>query len=226
VQTQSCKDFRHFMQSFSRRYILSLLAGALFLSAVRLGHAVEPFTIVAFGDSLTAGYGLPPEEAFTTQLEASLKTAGLSVRVVNAGVSGDTTKAGLARLDWSVPDGTGLVVLELGANDALRGIAPSDTHANLEVMISGLKQRNIPVLLAGMLAPPNMGADYEAAFNAIYPKLASKHDVPLYPFFLAGVASNPLLNQADGIHPNAQGTMVIVKQLAPVVVKLVRLLQR
>jgi len=202
-----------------------MLAMAPLLATASSTNAAGSQSIVAFGDSLTAGYGLPAEVAFTTQLEASLKQMGLDLEVVNAGVSGDTTKAGLARVDWSVPDGTSLVILELGANDALRGISPVETRANLDAIISKLRSRNIPVLLAGMLAPPNMGADYEKAFNAIYPELAKQHNVPLYPFFLQGVASIEKLNQADGIHPNAEGTMVIVKQLAPVVVKLLRSLQ-
>ena len=185
--------------------------------------AADNATIVAFGDSLTAGYGLPSDEAFTTRLQEMLQDQEkLKVKVVNAGVSGDTTKAGLARLDWSVPDTTSLVILELGANDALRGISPVETRANLEAMIVRLKERKINVLLAGMLAPPNMGADYEKAFNAIYRELAEKHDVPLYPFFLEGVAAIPELNQADGIHPNSEGTMVIVHQLGPVVAQLLR----
>lgn len=213
------------MRSLSRRLTLAMLVIAPLLATVSSANAADSQSIVAFGDSLTAGYGLPAEAAFTTQLDASLKQMGLDVEVVNAGVSGDTTKAGLARVDWSVPDGTSLVILELGANDALRGISPVETRANLGAMISKLKSRNIPVLLAGMLAPPNMGAGYERAFNAIYPELAKQHNVPLYPFFLQGVASIEKLNQADGIHPNAEGTMVIVKQLAPVVAKLLRSLQ-
>lgn len=185
-------------------------------------EAGQTFSIVALGDSLTAGYGLPPEEAFTTRLEQRLKANGLNVEIVNAGVSGDTSKGGLARIDWSVPDGTGLVIVELGANDALRGISPAETAKNLDAIIARLSQRGIAVLLTGMLAPPNMGQDYEAAFNAIYPELEKKHNVPLYPFFLDGVAADPKLNQADGIHPNAAGIAVIVERLSPLVEKLVR----
>ena len=185
-------------------------------------EAGQTFSIVALGDSLTAGYGLPPEEAFTTRLEQRLKANGLNVEIVNAGVSGDTSKGGLARIDWSVPDGTGLVIVELGANDALRGISPDETAKNLDAIIARLLQRGIAVLLTGMLAPPNMGQDYETAFNAIYPELEKKHNVPLYPFFLDGVAADPELNQADGIHPNAAGTAVIVERLSPLVEKLVR----
>ncbi len=212
------------MQSYSRRQAVKLLAAASLIPLATPAVAETPFSIVALGDSLTAGYGLPPEDAFTTRLEQRLKAKGLNVEVVNAGVSGDTSKAGLSRIDWSVPDGTGLVIVELGANDALRGISPVQTEKNLDGIIARLKERDIPVLLTGMLAPPNMGKDYEAAFNAIYPKLAEKHGVELYPFFLDGVVADPKLNQADGIHPNAAGTAVIVERLSPTVDKLVRLL--
>lgn len=210
------------MRSLSRRQMMKLLVATGLLQPVSSAEAGQTFTIVALGDSLTAGYGLPPEDAFTTRLEQRLKANGLKVEVVNAGVSGDTSKGGLARIDWSVPDGTGLVIVELGANDALRGISPAETAKNLDAIITRLKQRGIAVLLTGMLAPPNMGQDYEMAFNAIYPGLEKKHNVPLYPFFLDGVAADPQLNQADGIHPNAAGTAVIVERLSPVIDKLVR----
>ncbi len=210
------------MQSHSRRHVIKLLATASLTPLAIPAMAAAPFSIVALGDSLTAGYGLPPEEAFTTRLEQRLNENGLNVEVVNAGVSGDTSKGGLARIDWSVPDGSGLVIVELGANDALRGISPAETAKNLDAIVTRLKQRGIGVLLAGMLAPPNMGKDYEAAFNAIYPELAEKHGVELYPFFLDGVVADPKLNQADGIHPNAAGTAVIVERLTPTVDKLVR----
>ena len=202
---------------------MKLLAAAAFLIPVaRPAYAAQTFSIVALGDSLTAGYGLPSQDAFTTRLQQRLTANGLNVEVVNAGVSGDTSKGGLARIDWSVPDGTGLVIVELGANDALRGISPAETAKNLDAIIVRLKQRGIDVLLAGMLAPPSMGSDYETAFNAIYPGLAAKHDVPLYPFFLDGVVADPQLNQADGMHPNAAGTDVIIERLSPMVDKLVR----
>ena len=174
-----------------------------------------PATIVALGDSLTSGYGLSAGDGFTDRLEAKLKADGHDVSVVNAGVSGDTTKGGLARLDWSVPDGTSLVIVELGANDALRGIAPAETRANLDAILTRLKERGIPVLLAGMIAPPNMGEDYGREFNPIYAELAAEHDVNLYPFFLDGVAGDPALNLADGMHPNARGIDVIVERIAP-----------
>ncbi|MCC0031411.1 MAG: arylesterase [Brucellaceae bacterium] len=176
----------------------------------------EPLSIVGFGDSLMAGYQLGPEEGFTPRLEAALKDAGIDATVTNAGVSGDTTSGGLARLDWSVPDGTDLVILELGANDALRGIAPDITRANLEAMIGRLKERGIAVLLAGMLAPPNMGGDYGKAFNAIYPELAEKYGIPLYPFFLDGVAAQQGLLLDDAMHPNTAGIDVMVERFMPV----------
>lgn len=210
------------MQSHSRRQALKLLTAASLIPLATPASAEQTFSIVALGDSLTAGYGLPPENAFTTRLEQRLKENGLNVEVVNAGVSGDTSKGGLSRIDWSVPDGSDLVIVELGANDALRGISPVETAKNLDAILARLRQRGIAVLLTGMLAPPNMGKDYEAAFNAIYPKLAEKHGVELYPFFLDGVVADPELNQADGIHPNAAGTEVIVERLSPVVDKLVR----
>lgn len=210
------------MQSLSRRQAVKLLATASLIPLAGPAFAAQTFSIVALGDSLTAGYGLPPEDAFTTRLQQRLQANGLDIEVVNAGVSGDTSKAGLARIDWSVPDGTGLVIVELGANDALRGISPAETANNLDAILARLKQRGIGILLAGMLAPPNMGSDYVSAFNAIYPELAKKHDVTLYPFFLDGVVADPKLNQADGIHPNAAGTSVIIERLSPVVDKLVR----
>ncbi len=210
------------MQSISRRQAVKLLAAGSLTPVTVPAFAETPFSIVALGDSLTAGYGLPPEDAFTTRLEQRLTQNGLNVEVINAGVSGDTSKGGLARVDWSVPDGSDLVIVELGANDALRGISPAETAKNLDAIVTRLKRRGISVLLAGMLAPPNMGTEYENAFNAIYPELAEKHGVELYPFFLDGVAADPKLNQADGIHPNAAGTDVIVERLSPMVDKLIR----
>ncbi len=183
----------------------------------------EPFHIVVVGDSLSAGFGLQPDEAFPQQLDAVLASRDLAspVTVTNAGVSGDTSSGGLARIDWSVPDGTDAVILQLGANDALRGIDPVQTHANLDAMITRLKQRNIKVLLAGMKAPPNMGEVYGQAFNAIYPTLAQKHNVAFYPFFLEGVAADPSLNLDDGMHPNPEGIARIVAGVVPLVEALV-----
>ncbi|MCS0496796.1 arylesterase [Ancylobacter sp. MQZ15Z-1] len=189
------------------------LAGLIAPAAAR----AEPIHLVAFGDSLTAGYGLQGNQAFPVVLEAALKAKGYDVTIENAGVSGDTSSAGLARIDWSVPDGTDGVILELGANDALRGIDPAITEKALDDMLARLKQRHIPVLLAGMLAPPNLGPDYAARFNPIYPKLAEKYGVPLYPFFLHGVAGGTKLNQADGMHPTPEGVKLIVQRMLPVV---------
>ncbi|MBS7537649.1 arylesterase [Ancylobacter lacus] len=177
----------------------------------------EPLRLVAFGDSLTAGLGLPAKEAFPARLQAALKARGHDVVIENAGVSGDTTAAGLARLDWSIPDGTQGVILELGANDALRGLDPGLAEKALDEMLARLKARGIPVLLAGMLAPPNMGAAYKQRFDALYPALAAKYGVPLYPFFLDGVAGQGKLNQADGVHPTAAGVDIIVERMLPAV---------
>ena len=175
----------------------------------------EPVKLVGFGDSLMAGYQLPASDAFPVKLEAALRAKGHDVTVANAGVSGDTSSGGLARLDWSIPDGTQGVILELGANDALRGIAPEETEKNLDAMLTRLKERGIAVLLAGMLAPPNMGADYEKRFNGIYQRLAEKHGVPLYPFFLEGVATKAELQIEDGMHPNSAGVDVMVQSFLP-----------
>jgi acyl-CoA thioesterase-1 len=195
-----------------------LVALALLLAAPA---AMANTVIVALGDSLTAGYGLPPEEAFPAQLEARLKRQGAEARVVNAGVSGDTSAGGLARLDWALADAPDLVIVELGANDALRGISPALTRANLDAILARLVARGVKVLLTGMRAPPNLGRDYGGEFDVIYPELAAKHGVALYPFFLGGVAAEPALNQHDGIHPNAEGVAIIVERLAPHVLALI-----
>lgn len=173
-------------------------------------------TVVAIlGDSLTAGYGLPAHEAFPARLEAALRQQGRNVRVINAGVSGDTSAGGLARLDWTLGDRPDLLVVELGSNDALRALDPRQTEANLDAIITRAKASGSRVLLAGMLAPPNLGREYGDAFKAIYPRLAEKHDVPLYPFFLDGVAAEASLNQPDGMHPNAEGVKVMVERFMP-----------
>jgi acyl-CoA thioesterase-1 len=183
--------------------------------------ADRPVRIVAFGDSLTAGLGLPAQDAFPAKLQAALKAKGLAANVVNAGVSGDTASAGLERLEWSVPDGTDGIILELGANDALRGLDPALTQKALNEILDKLAARRIPVLLAGMKAPRNLGSDYTARFDAIYPALASTHPVVFYPFFLEGVATDPHLNQGDGLHPNAAGVDVIVARILPQVEELI-----
>ncbi len=173
--------------------------------------------LVAFGDSLSAGYNLPGSAAFPAVLEQSLRQKGVAVEIVNAGVSGDTTQGGLERLDWSVPDGTDGVILELGANDALRGIDPAQTRQSLEAIVKRLKERRIPVMLAGMYAPRNLGGDFAKRFDAIYPELAKSYDLVLYPFFLEGIAGDRALNQADGLHPTAEGVNVIVRNILPAV---------
>jgi len=180
----------------------------------------EPYKIVGFGDSLMAGYGLDAGLSFPEKLETALREKGHDVVIVNAGVSGDTTSGGLSRLDWSVPDGTQLVILELGANDMLRGIEPQLTRQNLDTMITRLRRKNISVLLAGMLAAPNLGPDYQAAFDAIFPDLAEKHGIELYPFFLDGVAGQPGYHLEDGMHPNAAGIDIMVSRALPTVEKL------
>lgn len=185
------------------------------LATATTSSIAAPLKGVVFGDSLVAGYQLGPDEGFPERLEAALKAKGHDVEIANAGVSGDTTSGGLARLDWSVPDGTDVVILELGANDALRGVPPEDTRQNLDTMVGRLRERGIDVILAGMLAPPNMGEEYASAFNPIYPDLAKKYDVPLYPFFLDGVTTHDELLLADGMHPNAQGVDEMVKRFLP-----------
>jgi acyl-CoA thioesterase-1 len=177
----------------------------------------KPIRLVVLGDSLSAGFGLAAQEAFPQKLKKALQTKGIEIDMINAGVSGDTTSGGRDRLDWSVPEGTDGVIVELGANDALRGIDPDLTRAALTDIIQRLKARKIAVMLCGMLAPPNYGADYAARFNSIYPELAKKFDVPLYPFFLEGVAADATLNQADGIHPTAAGIDIIVGRIMPAV---------
>jgi acyl-CoA thioesterase-1 len=177
----------------------------------------KPVQLVGFGDSLMAGYQLPPTDSYTAQLETALKAKGVNVVVTNAGVSGDTSSGGLARAEWSVPDGNDGVILELGANDALRGMSPNETEKNLDAIITGFQKRNIPVLLIGIMAPPNMGGDFASRFNEIYPRLAKKHDVPLYPFFLDGVVMDESLQLEDRMHPNTKGIAVMVEKTLPTV---------
>jgi len=179
--------------------------------------ATKPIKMVVLGDSLSAGLGLQASAAFPARLQKSLKANGIEVDMINAGVSGDTSSGGRDRLDWSVPEGTEAVIVELGANDALRGIDPKVTRSALTDILTRLKARKIAVLLCGMVAPPNYGSDYSARFNAIYPELAKSFGVPLYPFFLEGVATDTRLNQADGLHPTAEGVDVIVKNILPMV---------
>jgi acyl-CoA thioesterase-1 len=197
------------------RLVGIFVAAMLFVTSAAAQAHVP--VILDFGDSLTAGYGLMPEEAFPARLEAWLGTHGIAARVVNAGVSGDTTTDGLARLDWALADKPDLVILALGANDALRGIDPATVRANLDAMLQKLNAAGAKVLILGMLAPPNWGADYDRAFDQIYPQLAKAHDAALYPFFLEGVAMKPDLNQPDGLHPNERGVAVLVARIGPVV---------
>jgi len=193
---------------------------ALLLAVVPRAAWAEPFRIVGFGDSLMAGFGLQPGEAFPDRLAVALKARGHDVEIQNAGVSGDTTSGGLSRLDWSVPDGTQLVILELGANDMLRGVDPAVTEANLDKMLSQLKQRGVPVLLAGMRAAPNLGPDFQKRFDGIYPRLAQKYGIELYPFFLDGVAADRSLLLDDGTHPNREGIDRMVERALPLVEKM------
>ena len=201
---------------FKATYLhFAVIIGGLLAAAP--AWSTETVTLVGFGDSLMAGYQLPEQDALAAQLEKALVAEGLPVTVANAGVSGDTSAAGLARVDWSVPDGTKGVILELGANDALRGIPPEETEKNLDAIISRLKERGIAVLLVGMLAPPNMGPDYAERFNPIYPRLAEKHGVAFYPFVLDGVVTRPELQLEDGMHPNAKGVATMVERMTPAV---------
>lgn len=200
--------------------ILAPLAG---LAATRAGAAPDaaPLRIVALGDSLTAGFELPPSAAFPVQLEKALRARGHEVRIANAGVSGDTTTGGLQRLDWAVPDGTDAVILELGANDALRGVDPGVARANLDEILSRLGERGIPVLLAGMRSPQNWGKTYVDGFESIYPDLARKHGALLYPFFMEGVAMQARFSLDDGLHPNDDGVAKIVEMILPQVEALI-----
>ena len=208
--------------SIANGYVKQLVkTSAFLLTLVAIWPAqAKDQVVLTFGDSLTAGYGLPQADGFVAQLQAALKQAGKAVRVKNGSVSGDTTSSGRARLAWILNEAVDLVIVELGANDALLGIPPWVTRKNLGAILVELKRRKIPVLLAGMLAPPNWGSDYSQAFNSIYPDLAKLHGAKLYPFFLDGVAAKSHLNQSDGIHPNANGVRVIVNALTPYVIDL------
>ncbi len=192
-----------------------------FGSAALAENDRKPVTLVALGTSLTAGFGLPAEDGFTERLQQSLENAGHSVTIENAGVSGDTSAGGLARLDWALSDTTSAVIVELGSNDALRGLDPAQTEKNLRDILDTLSARDLPVLLTGMRAPPNLGPEYAAEFEPVFQKLADEYGTLFYPFFLDGVAAQPDLNQADGIHPNAAGVDVIVAHILPVVVQLI-----
>lgn len=203
-----------------------VIAGLLLISAMMGWMATslandQQVHIVAFGDSLTAGYGLPPKADFASKLQSALRDRGLAVRISNAGVSGDTTTGGLARFDWAIPADADAVILELGANDALRGIAPSIAKSNLDKILSKLKSRKIPVLLAGMQAPANWGDQYKKDFDGLFSQLAKKHETLLYPFFLEGVIDKPSLKLPDALHPNEQGVDEIVRRILPSVEQLI-----
>jgi acyl-CoA thioesterase I len=207
------------VERFCRLMVVALVALAPLSGVAQSQQSTNtrPTKLVAFGDSLTAGLGLPAASAFPAKLEAALRAKGYKVDVVNAGVSGDTVADGLARLDWSIPQGTDAVIIELGANDALRGLDPKAARTGLDEIVKRLRQRNVAVMLAGMYAPRNLGPDYSAQFDPIYPDLAKAYDLPLYPFFLDGVATDSKLNQADGLHPTAAGVDVIVARILPTV---------
>jgi len=201
-----------------------LLCNWLLLAAATTAYAAapgQPLRIVVFGDSLVAGFQLKASDAFPAQLERALKARGHAVEVINAGVSGDTTAAGLARLRWSIPEKADAVILELGANDALRGLDPGKAKSNLDQMITALKGTGAEVLLAGMLAPPNMGPAYAQTFNGIYQDLAAKHGLILYPFFLDGIALDARFNLSDGLHPNSKGVAEITQKILPTVEQLI-----
>lgn len=193
-------------------FLIGLVAGLLSFWTPSSAKTIQ---LVGFGDSLMAGYELPAEASFPAQLEKALKAKGHDIAITNAGVSGDTSADGLARLDWSIPEGTDGVILELGANDALRGLSPLETEKNLDMMLKILADRGIPVLLAGILAPPNMGPDYAGQFNPIYEKLSKKYNVMLYPFFLDGVVLDERLKLKDGMHPSEEGVAVMVSKFIP-----------
>ena len=222
MRVSMVRSYGNSASAVERRYGLFMHIAVLMLALMTVANpawaeATKPVKLVVLGDSLSAGLGLPGQEAFPTKLQKALQAKGIAIDMTNAGVSGDTTSGGRDRLDWSVPDGTDGVIIELGANDALRGIDPDLTRAALTDIVQRLKARKIPVMLCGMLAPPNYGAEYAARFNSIYPDLAKKFDVPLYPFFLDGVAADARLNQADGIHPTAEGVDIIVGNIMPTV---------
>ncbi len=215
-----CSNFRSALLPMVKHMLvwgllLALTESAFAQSSVASSGA--PLKMVVLGDSLSAGYGLPGADAFPAKLQKALKAKGIEVDMTNAGVSGDTSSGGRDRLDWSVPEGTQAVIVELGANDALRGTDPAVTRAALTDIVARLKSRGIAVMLCGMLAPPNYGTDFAARFNSIYSDLATSSGVPLYPFFLEGVAADPRLNQADGMHPTAEGVDIIVKNILPTV---------
>ena len=225
MRVSMVRSYGNFDSAVERRYGMFMHIAVLMLALMTVATAAsaqaqpaaKPIKLVVLGDSLSAGLGLPAQEAFPAKLKKALQVKGIAIDMTNAGVSGDTASGGRDRLDWSVPEGTEGVIVELGANDALRGIDPDLARTALTDIVQRLKARKIAVMLCGMLAPPNYGADYAARFNSIYPDLAKQFDVPLYPFFLDGVAADANLNQADGIHPTAAGVDIIVGNMLPTV---------
>jgi acyl-CoA thioesterase-1 len=206
------------------KIILCVLSMAFALGSAGWAEAAAaagPVRILVLGDSLIQGYGLPPGTDFPNQLERALRARGVSVEVVNGGVSGDTSAGGMARINWSLSDKPDAAIVEFGGNDALRGLSPADTQRNIGAILAALNARKIPTLLAGIKSPRNMGADYTREFDAVFPALAKKYGVLFYPFFLDGVAAMPALNQRDGIHPNERGVTVIVQRMTPMVLKLI-----
>lgn len=215
---QIIRNLRSLMRPARTLMIHSFLAVFLMFPAIAddaASSGEKQVTLVAFGDSLTAGYGLRQEEAFPAVLEKALREKGHRVSIINAGVSGDTVQAGLERIDWSIPDGVDGVIVELGANDMLRGIDPAITKANLEAIIQRLEGRGIPVILAGMMAAPNLGQGYAEKFNVIFPEMAKKYSLILYPFFIDGTAGQRALNLPDGMHPTGEGVKIIVQRILP-----------
>ena len=222
------RSYGHFGRTVQRLAVQGLLVAALICGFFAPASAQErPLRIVALGDSLTAGLGLPAHQALPVRLQAALKAKGIAVEVADAGISGDTAANGLARLDWAVPDKTDGVIVALGANDMLRGLDPAVTRKALDEILRRLGERKIPVLLAGMRAAPNFGADFGKRFEAIYPELAARYDVLLYPFLLDGIAADAKLNQRDGIHPTAAGVDRMVAGILPKMEELIaRIRQR
>ncbi len=216
-----CMSAGRWQRAFKAAIAAVPLLAAGLVSAALAADAPKPIRIVAYGDSLTAGYGLSPGDAFPVLLEKALKAKGHNVKVINAGVSGDTTAAGLERFDWAVPDGADAAILELGANDALRGVPPAQARTNLDRILTRLKSKGIGVLVAGIPAPRNWGDAYVKAFDPMFADLATKHGALLYPFFLDGVARNASLNLADGLHPNAKGVAIVVERILPKVEELI-----
>lgn len=208
------------------RLLVQALAFAAVLALIPHAVAARTLRLVALGDSLTAGLGLPPGKAFPDQLQAALHAKGWDVKVINAGVSGDTAADGLARYDWSVPRDADALIVELGANDMLRGMKPEATKVTLAAILNKAGAAHLPTLLTGMRAAPNLGGEYASQFSPIYAALAKSYDVLLYPFFLDGVAGDPKLNQPDGLHPNAQGVAIVVQKILPSVEALLKQVKR